>query len=221
MWGSGSFATLTTAMWTIGTIGLEAAGRALGAYDAARQRSSHVWEISATTKQDVSAASNADGQHSVAVFRIVDFHRQQLEVGVHASRQLTQQVTDHIREALGPAATAAIQQAGTVVAMLPGDQEKADKAARELVQRFESGPDRVSGRGRTTPPTLTYAIVAFPQLGPPLMPSASVPAPRSDATAAAVSLRSTALWASSACCPTFPGSRLRMRPAGCSGCRST
>ena len=192
LWGAGSFATPRAALWTAGTIGLEAAARVLGAYDAARQRSSPVWEISATTKQHVSAGANADG-HNIAVFHIVDFHRQQLEVGVHASRQLTRRVADHIRQTLGCAATVAIQQAGTVIAMLPGDQEKADVAAREFVRRFEAGPELGSGKQGAPPPTLAYAIVAFPAAGPPLTRSASVPAARQpDIAATAAGLGSSA-----------------------------
>jgi hypothetical protein len=78
----------------------------------------------------------------------------------------------------------AIQQAGTVIAMLPGDQEKADVAARELVRQFEAGPERISGSRRMPPTALAYAIVAFPSAGQPLTQPTPVPAPRPSSTAA-------------------------------------
>src|SRR5215217_4965694 len=41
--GSGSFGTPRAFAWSIGTVGLEAAARALGRYDVARRRPQHVW----------------------------------------------------------------------------------------------------------------------------------------------------------------------------------
>lgn len=172
--GSGSFATPRAAMWSIGTVGLEATGRALGAYDVIRRRSSHVWEISDTTKDHI-ADGAAQGQHNVAVFHIANFHRQQLEIGLHASRQLTRRAADHIRLALGPAAIVAIQQSGTIIALLSGDREAAELTARELVASFEASPLRVNGHGAVARVTLACGLIAFPQAGPPLARSIPIP----------------------------------------------
>ncbi len=70
--GSGSFATPRAAVWSIGTIGLEATARALGGYDVMRRHSSAVWEISATTKDHIVEGMSAQVQHNVAVFHIVE-----------------------------------------------------------------------------------------------------------------------------------------------------
>jgi biofilm PGA synthesis N-glycosyltransferase PgaC len=175
--GSDSFSTPQAALWSIGTVGLEATARALGRYDIMRRRSApYVWEICDTTKQHIQDAADAQRQHNVTVFHIVNFHRLQLEVGLHASRQITRRVADRIKQALGPTATVSTQQAGTVVALLPGDREAAERAAWALMQLFEATPVSLNGRSMTTPVTLACGIIAFPQGGPPL--SRSVPVPQ-------------------------------------------
>jgi len=175
--GSESFSTPRAALWTVGTVGLEATARALGQYDVIRGRCSpYVWEICDTTKQHIEDAANAQRQHNVTVFHIVNFHYLELEIGLHASRQLTRRVADRIQQALGPSATVSTQQAGTVVALLPGDRGAAERAAWALLQLFEAAPVALNGRGMTTPVTLACGIIAFPQSGPPL--SRSVPVPQ-------------------------------------------
>jgi poly-beta-1,6-N-acetyl-D-glucosamine synthase len=174
--GSESFATPRAALWSLGTVGLEATARALGRYDVARgRRSHHVWEMCDTTKQHIEDAANAQRQHNVVVFHIVNFHRLELEIGPHASRQLARRVADRIHQALGPAAKVSAQESGTAVALLPGDRGAADQAARAIVQLFEATPVASSGRGVSTPVTLAYGIIAFPPSGTPTSGSELAP----------------------------------------------
>jgi biofilm PGA synthesis N-glycosyltransferase PgaC len=184
--GSGSFATPRAALWTLGTVGLEATARALGRYDIIRGgRDPHMWEVCATTKKHIEDAANTQRQHNVAVFHIAGFHGLESEIGPHASRQLARRVADRIQQALGRAATVSVQRAGTVVALLPGDRLAAERSARALLQLFQATPVAFNGRGLTVPVTLTCGIIAFPQSGPPLSSSVPVqqlgldPAPRS------------------------------------------
>ena len=173
--GSESFSTPRTALWSLGTVGLEATARSLGTYDVRRgRRSHHVWEMCETTKRPIDDAAHAQRQPNVAVFHIVNFHRLELEIGLQASRQLARRVADRIQQALGPTATVSAQEAGTAVALLPGDRGAAERAARAIVQLFEATPLALNGRGASIPVTLACGIIAFPQSGPPL--SGSVPA---------------------------------------------
>jgi poly-beta-1,6-N-acetyl-D-glucosamine synthase len=175
--GSESFATPRIALWSLGTVGLEATARALGRYDVARgRRSHHVWEMCNTTKQRIDDMPDAQRQRNVVVFRIVNFHRLELEIGMHASRQLARRVADRIQQALGPAATVSAQEADTAVVLLLGDRATAERAARAVVQLFEATPGTRNGRATSTPVTLAFGIIAFPQPGP--HQPASVPAPR-------------------------------------------
>jgi biofilm PGA synthesis N-glycosyltransferase PgaC len=163
---SGSFTTPRTALWSLGTVGLEATARALGHYDAMRRRPQHVWEISDTTKRNIVEGANAESQHTVAVFHIVNFHRRQLELGVHASRVLTRRVGNHIKRGLGSKAIVSIRQSGTIVAVLPCDRDAAEKTAGELVERAGETWFSLNGHGAPTQVALAFGIVAFPQGGP-------------------------------------------------------
>lgn len=180
--GSGSFTTPRTVLWSAGTVGLEATARALGAYDVMRRRSAHVWEISGTTKDHIAEGAKTQTQHNVAVFHIINFHRQQLEMGPHATRRLTRRVADHIKRALGSTAVITIQQGGTIIALLPGDREAAEGTVYELLQSFEASPLSLNGHGQAAEVALACGLIAFPQAGPPL--ARSIPTPMIEAGAA-------------------------------------
>lgn len=168
---SGAFNSPPAAARTIGTVGLEATGRVLGHYDAMRHRSQHVWDVSATTKSYIVEGANAEAQQNVAVFHIVDFHRNQLELGVHSCRQLTRRAADQIKRTVGAGAMVSIRQAGTIVALLPGDREAAERTASEIVQRFEVASRSLTSNRNSSPVTLACGIIAFPQTGPPVAQS--------------------------------------------------
>jgi biofilm PGA synthesis N-glycosyltransferase PgaC len=166
--GSGSFSTPRTLMWSLGTVALELTARGLGHYDVVRRRPQHVWEMCATTKRHIADGANSQGRHNVLVFHIVNFHRQQLELGVRASRQLTQRISDRIKRALGPKATVSIQRGGTIVAFLHGDRDAAERSARELVEQFQAASVSLNGNGASATVTLACGIIAFSPAGPPL-----------------------------------------------------
>jgi hypothetical protein len=174
-------------LWSLGTVGLEATARALGAYDVIRHRSAHVWEISATTKDHIADGARAQTQHNVAVFHIIDFHRQQAEMGLHASRRLTRQVADHIRQAMGTTAVITTQQGGTIIALLPGDREAAEATVRGLLRNFEAVRVPLKRRERPTEIALACGMIAFPHAGPPLARSIPIPMAEAGSTASVAS----------------------------------
>jgi hypothetical protein len=149
-------------VWSIGTVGLEATARALGRYDAARRRPQHVWEMCPTTKLHV-AEGSVQSQQNVLVFHIANFHRQQLQLGAHVSRQLTHRVCDHIKRAVGSKATVSIGRSGTIVALMNGDREAAEQTAAELVEELEATV------------SLACAVIAFPPEGLPLAQAIRAP----------------------------------------------
>ena len=173
--GSGSFTTPRSAFWSVGTVGLEATARALGAYDVMRRRSAHVWEISDSTKTHIAEGAMAQTQHNVVVFHIINFHRQQLELGPHACRRLTRRMADLIKQALGSTAIITIQQGGTIIALLPGDREAAEATVCELMQSFETTRLSMQRHGQAAEIALACGMLAFPQAGPPLARSIPIP----------------------------------------------
>src|SRR3954452_7775545 len=158
---SGAFISPRGLVWSIGTVGLEATARGLGHYDVMRRRPQHVWEMCATTKEHVADGATAQAQQNVLVFHIVDFNRYQLELGVQATRQLTHRVRDHIKQAVGSKAIVSIRRSGTIVAVVDGDREAAQRTAAEIV-----GAASV---------TLACGIIAFQDSGPCV--AQSIPAP--------------------------------------------
>lgn len=165
--GSPFVTTPQGALWSVGAIGLEAAARVLGRYDVLQPDRTHaVWKMSTTTKQHIQSGKSAAVQYNVAVFHIVNFHRLQLELGAQASRQLARRVADRIQQALG-GVPVTMQEAGTAVAVLPGDRAAAERAAGAVLQLFEATPIASAGRRPVTPVTLSCGIIAFPPSGQP------------------------------------------------------
>lgn len=171
LWGSGCFSSPGASALTLGTILLEATARALGRYDVARHRSHQRWEVSATTKRHVGEDARADGQYNLAVFRIVNFHHYQRDLGAHAGRQLTRRVADHIGRHVGTGSAVMIRTAGTIVVRLPGDREKAESIASEVIANFVLSPPAATGHDTAVELGLACGIIAFPRSGPPLVRS--------------------------------------------------
>jgi poly-beta-1,6-N-acetyl-D-glucosamine synthase len=184
--GCGSFNTPRTALRTVGAVALEAIARGLGHYDALRRKPHHMWAISATTKQHIAIDVAAPAQHNVVVFQLVNFHSQQLELGAHAARHLKQAVANQIKQSLGPEAVVSVGTGGTFVAMLSGDREAVERDAQELVERLETTPLPLNGRGATAVAVLTFGMIAFPQTGAPA--TLALPMPMLEAADVAASV---------------------------------
>jgi hypothetical protein len=174
-WGSGACSTPWAALWSLGTVGLEVAARALGHYDVSRGRSPHVWEISPTTKRFITEGTSGRDQQSVLVFHITDYHQLQLELGAHAARQLTKRAAERITRVVGPHTTVAVKQSGTIVAVVPGARESAQETARAVIRDFDDRPATPLGHGASASLALSWGIIAFPQAGPPLAESIAPP----------------------------------------------
>jgi glycosyltransferase involved in cell wall biosynthesis len=184
--GSGSFTTPRACLWSMGTIGLECVARVLGRWDALRRRPVHVWEISTTTKRGVAAGAAGAGHQNVAVFNILDFHREQLDLGLRAVRQLTRRVADHLKQAVGPEAIVSIQESGTFFLILRGEREEAERTVAELAQRLESIPLLLRGHAEPTRVSIACAIITFSSTAPPVAASIPIPTIFDPARAAAI-----------------------------------
>lgn len=167
MSGTNAFTTPRAAMWSLGTVGLEMAARALGQYDVIRGRSQHIWEISGTTKRQIADGARGQGQHAIVVFQIANFHRHQLDLGAHAGRQLTRRVAEHVKRVLGADATVSVHKDGTIVALVSGDREAADRAAQDVVRRVAATRSRAGARDATVAVKLACGVIALPQASSP------------------------------------------------------
>jgi hypothetical protein len=147
--------------WTLGAVGLEALARVLGHYDYRHNRPHHVWEMVASTKPHIAAATQS--RLSVLAFRIVEVRPPELELSTHAVALATQQITHHMRRTLGSDAVVAVQPSGTVIVLLPVDREEAERTAQQLIQAIEATPLRVGRHRDAIAVKLACGIVAFSQ----------------------------------------------------------
>jgi biofilm PGA synthesis N-glycosyltransferase PgaC len=163
--GSGSFRTPRAALWTLGTVCLEATARLLGRYDYIRRRSHHVWATALTTKRHIAEGTSAQTERNILVFHILDFHRHQLELGMHASRQLTRQVVQHVQHGLGPDALVSTKASGLIITQLSGDPQTAARAACEVVRTVDQTTFACNGYREGVSVKLACAIIALTPVG--------------------------------------------------------
>jgi biofilm PGA synthesis N-glycosyltransferase PgaC len=165
---SHAFTTPRAALWTVAAVLLEATARALGYYDAVRRQQHYVWATVTTTKFDIAEGSGVARQQNVFVFQIVDFHRLQLELGRRAGRELSKGILRHIGTVLGSNALVSAQQNGTMVAILSGPREEAERTARSLVQGLATNGFVSKSQRDGVRVQLACGIIAFSQAGPPV-----------------------------------------------------
>jgi hypothetical protein len=168
------FVTPRAGWWTIGTVGLEAAARGLGRYDYLRRKPHHVWQMAVTTKWRISGTAATEGQQSVLVFRITDFHRYLLELGPRASQQLTQQVMHHMNKVLGPEGMVTGKGGGTIIVVVPGGRDETEPLAQQLIDSTAATSLRCNGHRDIAGVKLACGLIAFSQTGQAV--SLSIPA---------------------------------------------
>lgn len=159
------FATLRSTWWTLGTVGLEALARALGAYDHLRRRPHYLWQMAMTTKAQIAGELNAHTHESVLVFHIVEYHQYELELGIRGAQTLVERLTPLMREALGSQAAVGPERNGAIIAMMPVDQAEAEQAASRLIETIQAAPLRIDGYEDAVSVRLVCGIISFLQTG--------------------------------------------------------
>jgi hypothetical protein len=115
----------------------------------------------ATTKPRI--VETAQSRQSVLVFRIVDVQQRELELGARTVALVTQQITQHMRHALGSDAVVAVKRSGTIIALLPADREEAERTAQQFIQAIEATPLCWGGQRDGVAVKLACGIIAFSQ----------------------------------------------------------
>ena len=140
----------------------------LGHYDFMRRQPHQVWEVVASTKRNIADGANAHSQQNILVFHIVDFHRKRLELGARSCRQLTQRVLEQVERGLGHNALVSVQKSGTIIAILPGERDDAERAAGQIVTGVDEAPLLLNGHGDGVSVKLACGMIAFSQAEQPL-----------------------------------------------------
>jgi hypothetical protein len=160
-----AFATPQAAWRTVGAIALEALSRGMGTYDYVQRRPQHIWQMATTTKGCITTVSDGAGRQSVLVFRIVDFHLREIELGARDSQQVVRAVEQRLSRQLGAGAIMSAAQSGTVVALLPLDREEAEARSRQAIEHIAATPVRLNGARREIPVALSCGVITLVQAG--------------------------------------------------------
>lgn len=159
------FTTPRSALFTVGAIGLEGTARLLGRYDHMRRRQHYLWQISATTKPQITEVAASMAWQSVLVFHIIDFHQYEIELGGRCTQNLVQQMVMRMRQYIGAGGAIAPERNGTIIVLAQVDRDDAEQLARSIITEVASSAIRVSGRPDGVAVELACGIIAFPQAG--------------------------------------------------------
>lgn len=170
------FSTPRSTIYTIGAVGLEATARMLGGYDYVRRRQHYLWQISTTTKSQITEVASATSWQSVLVFHIVNFHQHEIELGGRGVQQVLQHLIALIRQRLGADGSVAQGRSGTIIVSVQLDREAAEELGRTLLGDITASAPHVNGRVEETPVEVACGIIAFPQAGIALATSIIAPA---------------------------------------------
>lgn len=155
------FLSPKTASWTVGAAALEAAARALGTYDYLRRRPHTIWQMAKSTKARISGVPGSEGHESVLVFRIIDFHGYEVDLGHRAAQQLLHQVMFLMKKSLTPEAIVTARGGGIATVVVPGDRDEAEPLARQLKATVEATALRYNGRRDGLTVKLACGLIVF------------------------------------------------------------
>ncbi|HEY4384058.1 MAG TPA: glycosyltransferase family 2 protein, partial [Ktedonobacteraceae bacterium] len=168
------------ALWTFGTVGMEAYARVQGYYDFSRKREHHIWQMVETTK-DLEAGSRkvrrVCNAQSVIVFRFIldgaegsDTNRERED---RESTEVARKLLPAIRAKLRKEDKLSVNGPGIMTAVIRAEQIGAELVAQRVKQIVEEARVRVGMRNREVKATVTYSSLTFASKAQPGSPSVS------------------------------------------------
>lgn len=171
---SRAYMTPRSAVYALGAVGLEGAARMLGAYDFLTRRQHFLWQIAASTKNQITEVSKATTWQSVLVFHIVDFRQHEIELGARGTQTLVHEITLRMRSLIGVEGVIAPERNGTIIVLVQQDRDTAEQVARALIDDIAKHSFRVNGHPDGESVEVACGIIAFPQAGIALTSSVAV-----------------------------------------------
>ncbi|HTK05894.1 MAG TPA: glycosyltransferase [Ktedonobacteraceae bacterium] len=168
------------ALWTFGTVGMEAYARVQGYYDFSRKREHHIWQMVETTK-DLEAGSRkvrrVCNAQSVIVFRFIldgaegsDTNRERED---RESTEVARKLLPAIRAKLRKEDKLSVNGPGIMTVVIRAEQSGAELVAQRVKQIVEETKVRVGMRNREVKATVTYSSLTFASKAQPGSPSVS------------------------------------------------
>lgn len=168
-----TMSTPKQALWTFGTIMLEAYARVQGHYDFMRKREHHIWQMVDSTK-DLEAGARKMRRicnaQSVIVFRFIlegangtDVHRERED---REATEAARKLLPYLRTRLRKEDKLSVNGSGIMTAVIRAEQHGAEIVAQRIKAAVESATVRVGVRNREVKVSIAYSSLTFASKAP-------------------------------------------------------
>ena len=168
-----TMSTPQQALWTFGTMGLEAYARMQGRYDFMRKREHHIWQMVDSTK-DLEAGSRKMRRicnaQSVIVFRFIlegakgtDVHRERED---REATEVARKLLPFLRTRIRKEDKLSVNGPGIMTAVIRAEQHGAEIVAKRIQAAVESATVRVGVRNREVKVSVAYSSLTFASKAP-------------------------------------------------------
>jgi hypothetical protein len=168
-----TMSTPKQALWTFGTITLEAYARMQGYYDFTRKREHHIWQMVDSTKDLEAGARKVRricNAQSVIVFRIIvegakgtDVHRERED---REATEVARKLVPYLRTRIRKEDKLSVNGPGIMTAVIRAEQHGAEIVAQRIKAAVESSTVRVGVRNREVKVTVAYSSLTFASKAP-------------------------------------------------------
>ena len=168
-----TMSTPKQALWTAGTMTLEAYARMQGYYDFTRKREHHIWQMVDSTK-DLEAGAHKVRRicnaQSVIVFRILlegakgtDVQRERED---REATEVARKLLPYLRTRIRKEDKLSVNGPGIMTAVIRAEQHGAEIVAQRIKAAVESSSVRVGMRNREVKATVAYSSLTFASKAP-------------------------------------------------------
>jgi len=168
-----TMSTPKQALWTFGTIMLEAYARVQGHYDFMRKREHHIWQMVDSTK-DLEAGARKMRRicnaQSVIVFRFIlegakgtDVHRERED---REATEAARKLLPYLRTRLRKEDKLSVNGSGIMTAVIRAEQHGAEIVAQRIKAAVEPATVRVGVRSREVKVSIAYSSLTFASKAP-------------------------------------------------------
>ena len=168
-----TMSTPRQALWTLGTVMLEAYARMQGYYDFMRKHEHHIWQMVDSTKDLEAGARKVRricNAQSVIVFRIIlegakgtDVQRERED---REATEVARKLLPYLRSRIRKEDKLSVNGPGIMTAVIRAEQHGAEIVAQRIKDAVENSTVRVGVRNREVKVTVAYSSLTFASKAP-------------------------------------------------------